>query len=657
MSDGVDWDGLAQQLAGLSRWQTQQRRDAIAPHEGDDMAKRQTAEPAVAPAELGPVEVCNVGLTGLVPSALNAERRALYSAEDLAGLTESVRTQGVLQPLLVRLRGGGTYEIVAGERRWLAAQAAGLATVPCVVRDMTDDQVAEAQLTENLQRADVHPLLEAIGLQALLDRKLYDVDGLAARIGKRVAYVRQRLSLLQLTPAARKAYVAGRLTLGHALPLARLQAADQETALAEYLLDRRLQEGKTAPTSRSVRDFTHWLDATMHLELARAPFDPKEIGLVPAAGACTTCPKRTGNQPDLFPDVRAKDVCTDRACYRGKQEAHVARALADAGPDAVALTTNYELDREDRQRDPHPLTTKAWRPAGTKRCAHTRPGVVVSGWAGEHKIGDAITVCTRPGRCEVHDARATRGAGGHAAAEARQARQQSLLAAQARTAIVRTVVAKVHSLADVKTLRLVALGMVREMWHDRHKDLVRSHGWAPALKKGERQPEWRDVLGKRITGMDGPALAQLLVEAVLSREGEGRGDSVERALTLATVAKQYRVDVVKVRAAVRKEAATQARAAREKGKGKAARARAAAKAAAVVHKLHGCECCGCTEARACPGGCSWDPRYKALGRSVCTTARCVTTAGQRDARLAKKHKRPYTGPDSVADLRKAGAAA
>jgi ParB/RepB/Spo0J family partition protein len=151
---------------------------------------------------------------------------------------------GVQAPLLVRYdRETAQYRVVSGQRRCQAARMAGLAEVPCMVRELTDAEADEIQVIENLQREDLPPLEEA-DAYAGLAATLGGGAAVAARVGKPVEYVTRRLKLLSLLPLSREAFAARLVTLDHALLLAKLGAAEQEQAL-RFVLDRNAVE-KTA---------------------------------------------------------------------------------------------------------------------------------------------------------------------------------------------------------------------------------------------------------------------------------------------------------------------------------------------------------------------------------------------------------------------------
>jgi ParB family transcriptional regulator, chromosome partitioning protein len=164
--------------------------------------------------------------------------RRHFDEATLGPLIDSVREKGVLQPLLVRRIGGGNqYEIVAGERRWRAAQAASLHEVPVVIRDFDDREALEVALVENIQRQDLTPLEEAEGYKRLLDEFGHTQEALAQAVGKSRSHVANMLRLLTLPDAVKTMLDDGRLSAGHARAL--LVALDPVT-LAHEIVDRGL---------------------------------------------------------------------------------------------------------------------------------------------------------------------------------------------------------------------------------------------------------------------------------------------------------------------------------------------------------------------------------------------------------------------------------
>ena len=169
--------------------------------------------------------------------------RRVFNEQSLGELADSIAQHGVLQPLLVRPLMGGGYQIVAGERRWRAARMAGLEEVPAVVREMSDSQVMELALIENLQREDLNSLEEAQGYQSLMENYGMTQDDVAKTVGKSRPAVANALRLLNLPPEMQKLVSSGSISAGHARAL--LSFPNRNTMLAA---------AKAAEAGASVRD-------------------------------------------------------------------------------------------------------------------------------------------------------------------------------------------------------------------------------------------------------------------------------------------------------------------------------------------------------------------------------------------------------------------
>lgn len=168
--------------------------------------------------------------------------RRHFNDAELDELADSIRNHGIIQPILVRPLDGGRYEIVAGERRWRAAQRAGLNAVPVLIQDWSDQQALEAALVENIQRADLNPMEEAEGLQRLLDEFGYTQEELARVVGKSRSHVTNMLRLLQLPSSVREMVETGKLSMGHARALL---TATNPQALADEVVSRGLSVRQT----------------------------------------------------------------------------------------------------------------------------------------------------------------------------------------------------------------------------------------------------------------------------------------------------------------------------------------------------------------------------------------------------------------------------
>lgn len=239
-------------------------------------------------------------------------------------LTASVKSSGLLVPLIVRALEKDVHEIVAGHRRYRAAKGAGLKEVPCDVRELTDAQVTEIQITENLQRADLSDLEEAETYEALRDLHHYSVDQIAAKIGVSKATIYSRLKLLALCPEARKALADGFLPASVGVPLARLPTHKLQASALKEMKDRWTYDAGTG--SKGVvgaREAIDYIQREFCRTLKGAAFPTGDETLVPEAGSCKTCPKNTATgTPGLFEDLKgAGQTCTDVGCFKLKQAA------------------------------------------------------------------------------------------------------------------------------------------------------------------------------------------------------------------------------------------------------------------------------------------------------------------------------------------------
>lgn len=322
----------------------------------------------------------------IIPSPLNP--RKTFNERQLAELAGSIRTHGVQQPLKVRPSAVGdpsiTAEIVFGERRFRAAKLAGLDGVPVIVEELTDDQVLELQLTENNNRADVHPLEEAVAYQAWLTRAQQrdgshsHVGELAERLGKDSGFIYGRLKLLDLVEEARQAYVDERISTAVALRLARLPNPANQAEILKVLLD-------PYEDLRTVKELDEYIAREIFRNLHSAPFSKKDPELLPSAGACVTCPKRTGAQPDLFADIEKKDTCSDAACFERKIQAHIERERARIEAkevDAVLVSSSWQAATK---KQPGVLSHAAYKEAKASDKGAVQ-ALVVDGYEAGKKI-------------------------------------------------------------------------------------------------------------------------------------------------------------------------------------------------------------------------------------------------------------------------------
>jgi len=268
----------------------------------------------------------------ITPSRTNP--RKIFNEAKMLDLAESIKASGVHQPILVRPlpasrledtfrnRGDGnplpTHEIVSGERRYRASKLAQQKTIPAMIRPLSDAAVLEIQIVENLQRDDLTELEEAEGYQRLCEETGIAKEQVGERIGKSRSYVYGRMKLLDLSPAPREALRNGEIDSSKALLIARIPDEKLQIKALEAANERDHQGSPRL----SYRALQSWVQQNVMLKLSAARFSIVDASLVPLAGDCPSCSKRTGANPDLFSDVEGPDVCTDPPCFHAKNAAH-----------------------------------------------------------------------------------------------------------------------------------------------------------------------------------------------------------------------------------------------------------------------------------------------------------------------------------------------
>ena len=333
-------------------------------------------------------ELLTLKIAHLVESKTNP--RQTYDKEALKELADSIKAKGILEPLIARkAASNGNYEIVVGSRRFRAAKLAGLEEVPAVVRQLSDEECIELQVIENEQRADVHPMEQAIGYERMF-KAGHSYEEIAARIGKTPGHVRFQLQYTKLIEPVKKAFLANQIGSANALQISRLQPDRQKEVWGWFKND----DWTPARLAQAINQ-------RFFLILSEAPFDPKDKTLIPAAGSCMDCPKRAGADTLLFPDIKDKDTCTDSKCFEAKQKSYIAR-IVQQHPDAIRLTIG-----QGYFGSPKPIGLTNWVKAGKHKCDNLREGVVVEiitrspHELQKAKLGQVLQVCTGE-KCKVH---------------------------------------------------------------------------------------------------------------------------------------------------------------------------------------------------------------------------------------------------------------
>ena len=489
--------------------------------------------------------------------------RRTFDEPKLKELAENIRIHGVLQPVLVRPAPGGperSFELVAGARRFRASKLAGNESIPATVRELTDAECREIQLIENLQRADIHELDEAFGYRSLmeLDPNIYTVEAIAAKVAKSSAYVSGRLKLADLIPAVQTAFYENRLSVAHALEIARLQPKDQERALAECFPGYRsaasiLKDRKAEAVS--VRQLREWIEREIRLDLRHAPFDTEDANLLPAAGACSACPKRTGNNPLLFPELRNKSLCTDPACYEAKVQALVqlrVGPLVQEGKKPVQISESPSW--QVRTKAPNTLYEGQYRQAErAEECPNTQPAVMVDG----KKAGTVLHVCTDE-KCKTH----RQFSHYEISPQEREQRRKLALAArvqkESRQRILQAVRKKLPGDLSRADFEMVALDYFRRLGHDNHHRLFQAYGWEETKTSwGGNSVDHEKLAQAQIHSMTGADLNRFLVLCSLVPDlycpGYSSAVTLSKDANLIRAAVRYKVDAAKITATVSAE--------------------------------------------------------------------------------------------------------
>jgi ParB family chromosome partitioning protein len=507
-------------------------------------------------------EYRNVTLAVLSESKTNPRRT--FEETALKELAESIRSQGVLSPLLVRPLTENGFEIIAGARRYRAAQIAEQSTVPVRIVHLSDAATLEAQLVENLIRAEIHPMEEAQGFRALLDLDdpKYSIDQIAAKVGKTPAFVAQRLKLSDLAPASVEAFYADSIGVGHALLLAKLPADQQEQALKACFKEIYANGDKPAKILLPVRNLQFWIATNVLLILKDAPFNKRDAQLVPTAGSCADCPKRTGHNKLLFGDDLGKqgDQCTDPTCYQSKVDAHVAKTIA-AKPELVQISTAYGVQSEGSPvlprnkytaiRDERPKSKDDAKRPEFKECRFTTEAIITEG----SDIGTIHKVCANS-NCPVHHPKQTsnRDDAQWKAEQEKQRREQAIANATGLR-VLSAIAAAVPVRLLKRDLIFVLEKLVSVLDESRIETLSRQHG----IRQKRDEGGIAKTLLAFMRRTDEGTLSRLMVEAtILLAASRQNGTSV-----LKDAATLYKVNTEAIGQKVKQEFAAKAKTKKE----------------------------------------------------------------------------------------------
>ncbi len=498
----------------------------------------------------------NVPVAQLQDAPTHPRRR--FDERSLAELAFSFQAQGVLQPLLVRTIEDDKYEVITGARRLRAAKLAALEEVPARIAELSDIEVLECQLVENGQREDVHPLEEAFAYKRMIDTDgaHYDVARIAAKIGRTPGHVATRLRLTELVPSIAEAFLADEIGVGHALEIAKLPQQEQERAF-DAAFQTAWNCGKETRILRPVRDLTAWIEQNILLSLESVAFDKNDETLVPDAGSCANCPKRTGFNTLLF-DAALQDSCTDKHCYNNKLTKNVERQVA-AKPQLVQITNEWRTPGNSTVlgRNQYVALNLTAKSAKSKKplspyqkpCKQMTEAIVVDGT----ERGRTVKVCAEP-TCPVHFAD-RRAPNPEQTAKEREQRRKELERQKLETTVrhraLAEVLKRVGAPLERADLALVASTLLHKLDPLRQELLARRHKLVEGAASEVTHPQVQQAIARMLRQPDEGALSKLLIEVVLL-ECTDRAPTSDPDVLIAT-AKRHRVDVDKLRKAVEQE--------------------------------------------------------------------------------------------------------
>lgn len=305
------------------------------------MAKKKENKVALAPPP--PTVLVDFRLINEDPN----QPRVAFDEASISELAADIKQHGLIQPITVRvdpdshiigdseLSSKDMYHVVCGARRYRACVEAGIEQIPCIVREVTDEEAFELQISENLHRKNINPMEESAAFQALVDRGISTPEMIADKFGVSVKYVYDRLLMQKVIPEVQEAIRDGRLTITHGKQFARIPLEDQKQFWG-------LHANQIA--EMDVKRLREHISDIFDNRLEDAVFDTTSKTLVKAAGACVGCQHHSGAQPVLWEDIKPEDVCFKPECWKSKEEAHLKKiidGLKKQGKKVFLLGVNY----------------------------------------------------------------------------------------------------------------------------------------------------------------------------------------------------------------------------------------------------------------------------------------------------------------------------
>ncbi len=307
-------------------------------------------------------QILSVALDRLVVSPTNPRKH--FPEDSINEMANSLKNVGLIEPLVVRSNhklpdATDKFEIVCGERRFRAAGRADLHDLLCIVKELTDDQVFEIQISENLHREDVSPLDEADAFHSLMQRKHLSLNEVAFKFGKSEEYIFGRIRLINLIKNGREHLENGVLPVTAAIKISTLSERLQNEAIKRTITLSEVN-GERVFVFAGLRELKSFFQHNVMLPLLNVDFDVTDAELCATAGACTQCLKRTG--AGLFKEFVDSDKCLDSDCYKTKLVTHyiaLKETLSKKIKQPIVFCANgYNTEKEFKELDP--LTMFEW---------------------------------------------------------------------------------------------------------------------------------------------------------------------------------------------------------------------------------------------------------------------------------------------------------
>ncbi len=440
-----------------------------------------------------------IGLSNLKKAAYNPRR--IYPNGSAEDLKSSIGVNGIIDPLIVRPiapTAKGKFEIVCGHRRFDSANALKMKTAPCIVRDYDDDQARKVALIENIQRETLHPMDEAEFYATLLT-SLGELDKVVSTVGKRRDHVLRRLKLIQLAPEIKKSFLGGKLNLDAVSLLARMPEKVQS----------KIYKGNVRYGELSIGQINNSIQGFM-LDLSKVPWKLDDAKLVPTAGDCLSCPKRTGSQPELFPEVKKGDACTDPECFQSKTTAiidQLKKAATGKDEKFVELSSQYYIPKKRAGL----FINGQYQEVKSTKCATTIKGLVVDGL----DFGKWRNVCVDR-NCKIHWGSSLGGRTDSQRQSAKAERTRKEHDRRLKQAISdRILDIAANAKHETPITKVIARAFLQRLEHETEKTLCKELGLEPT-KSSYGGKNYEAPIGKKIDQYKGGSLTSLLLRMALT---------------------------------------------------------------------------------------------------------------------------------------------